>query len=324
MIYEEFLSYIQAQVSKILDTNEKVIIRKVLKNNGVELDALTVMSKVNNISPTIYLNSYYKEYENGRSMDDIVSEICELYCEHKKVIDFDVEIFKSFDKVKDKVAYKVVNAKSNDKLLQDIPYIPMLDLAIVFYCLMDNEYLGGATALIHNAHMDMWGINVKELFEVAKMNTPKILIYDIRDMNDVIRELLVTDIQNKIFENDDSYDENCSSKTAENVADGLLKNINATKEAIKMYVLTNRQKLNGAACMFYDDVLKDFANSIDSDLYILPSSIHEVILIPASEELDEKELTNLVKEVNKEELDLGDILSDHTYYYNRKKDKITY
>ncbi len=90
-----------------------------------------------------------------------------------------------------------------------------------------------------------------------------------------------------------------------------------------MYVLTNRQRLNGACCILYQDVLKQVAGRLGDSLYILPSSIHEVIAIPASASGNPKELSQLVQEINIAEVAPEEILSDHAYYYDRELDEVS-
>ncbi|MBQ1392808.1 MAG: hypothetical protein IIY81_04590 [Lachnospiraceae bacterium] len=141
-------------------------------------------------------------------------------------------------------------------------------------------------------------------------------------MNELIRDILVGDIKKVICENDDRYDKNCETANPEVVADELMKDLMKAKEQISMYVLTNRQRMNGAACLLYDHIIEDFAKEMQKDLYILPSSIHEVILIPAINGMSREELTEMVKEVNKDEVDDIDVLSDHTYYFSREEGKI--
>lgn len=323
MTYDEFICCVRDGMAEILGNNVNVKIHKVLKNNDIELDALTVMNQSSNVSPTIYLNSYYEELQNGMEIGEIINEIYQLYEEHSHKLHFDVDIFKDFEKIRGRIAYKLINTKSNMKLLADIPSVPFLDLSIVFYCLLDNDYLGSATALIHNIHKDMWNISTEELYEIAKQNTPKILQYEIKNMNELIREILVDDLQKTIYERDDRYDENCNMPGPEEVADGLLKDISNAREQISMYVLTNKQRTNGAACMLYENVMEEFAWSVGEDLFVLPSSVHEVILVPAVRGINEEELTQMVREVNHEELDEIDILSDHVYFYSKVRNEIT-
>ncbi len=322
MNYDEFVNYVREGMEDVLGDDCIVSTHKVLKNNDIELEVLTVINKESNVSPTIYLNSYYEEYKKGTDKGQIIKEIYELYNEHSLKINFNVDIFKDYNKISKRIVYKLINTKSNEKLLNEIPSFEYLDLSIVFYCLLDDELLGSATALIHNVHMEMWEIDEAELLKVAKANTPELLPYELKNMNDVIREMLISDLQQTIYEKDDRYDMNCNMPSPDIVADGLLKDINSAGNEIAMYVLTNKQKTNGAICMLYDNVIEDFANELEKDLFILPSSVHEIIIVPATDDIDRKELDNMVKDVNKKELDAIDVLSDHVYYYSRDRREV--
>lgn len=323
MTYEKFVDYVRDRIEKLLNSDNIVKIHKVLKNNDVELDALTVLNKASNVSPTIYLNKYYEDYMKGYELDYIIQEIYDLYEEHSKQLNFNINVFKDYSKICNRIAFKLINTKSNEKLLNDIPSVPFLDLSIVFYCLLDNDYLGNATALIHNIHMDMWNVSVKELYKQAKENTPALLGCELKSMSDMIKEMLICDLQETIYEKDDRYDKNCNMPGPEVVAEGLMKDIVDEKNPVSMYVLTNKIRTNGAVCMIYDNVIKNFAKEMKKDLFILPSSVHEVILVPVADGITREELENMVKEVNDNELDEIDILSDHIYYYSLKDEKIT-
>lgn len=85
----------------------------------------------------------------------------------------------------------------------------------------------------------------------------------------------------------------------------------------QMYVLTNQSKIHGASCILYEDVLRDFSDKLGRDLYILPSSIHEVILLPKTESFDRDGLNCMVQEVNRDGVSMDEVLSDHVYEYNR-------
>ena len=322
MRYEEFIKVVRDGVESRLEEGLTVRVTKVLKNNDVEMDAISVVDESTHISPIIYLNPYYDEYMNGMEINSIVNDIYGLYEKHKKDLKFETEIFRNFDVVKDKIAFKLINTAANKKLLRDVPNISFLDLSVVFYFIFDNEYMGSATALIHNVHMVMWGITKEELYEIAKKNTPEILKCDIRNMNDLIEEIILDDIKNMVCEENGAYKAACDEEMANEVKDNLMKDIRAQKDKIAMYVLTNRQRLNGAASLLYDGIVRDFANQVESDLYIIPSSVHEVILIPALKGMEGDDFNEMIREVNENELDQVDVLSSHTYYYSREKDEI--
>ena len=306
MNYEGFLTHVQESVSDIIGEEGKVSISHIIKNNGMELDGLIIMMKDSNVSPTIYLNSYYGESCTGRPFEEIVDDIINVYNENKDKVTICADFFLNFENIKEKIVYKVINYDQNKKLLQKVPHKKILDLAVVFYCLIEQGELGNATALIYNTHLQNWNVDVDAIYEIAMENTPKLLKSNIKKMADIIKELFMQE------------ENNCEDKDVD-----IFDNMNADDISADMFVLTNVSRINGAACMLYEDVLSNFANSIDSDLYILPSSIHEVIIVPQVNNLDKTELCQMVKEVNAEGVADDEILSDHVYVYNRTDHTIT-
>lgn len=321
MEYSEFRESVKNSVSMLFKGDE-VIIRKVLKNNGVVKDSLSIISERSNVSPTVYLDSYYEAYKREEmDIQEIASEIYDMYQENLRFMNFNVDLFKNFETVKEKVVYKLINAKTNEELLKDVPHVDVIDLAMVFYCLMDDEIIGGATALIHNVHMEMWNVTVDDLFNVARKNTPNLLKCELKSMDDVIREIVIEHTPDMVRESSDSYILDAVNKDTEELVEKMVADIRR-RNPIEMYVLTNEIKLNGAACMMYEDVLDAFSRKMGNNIYIIPSSIHEVLLVPEFEGICEEELTNMVREVNKCEVDDVDVLSDHVYYYDHMRKSI--
>ncbi len=297
MEYKEFVEYIKMNAGYIAGEGGNITINHVIKNNGCEMDGLVIMEKGKDIAPTIYLDSFYELYTNGENIKNIIRQIEVIYEQNKNNVTFDVNILKHFDTIKDKIVYKVVNYRSNEKLLEQVPHKRILDLAVVFYCLLDNEYGRSATALIYNNNLKNWNVTIDDVYKAALKNTPDLLHSKISSMA-------------ALFE-----------KCGVNV-DGEEVDL---KDYVPsdMYVLTNESKLNGAACILYENVLYDFAQKLGADLYILPSSVHEVILLPKLSMFEKDELVNMVKEVNTEGIAADEVLSDHVYEYNRTERLIT-
>lgn len=297
MEYKEFVEYIKMNAGYIAGEGGNITINHVIKNNGCEMDGLVIMEKGKDIAPTIYLDSFYELYTNGENIKNIIRQIEVIYEQNKNNVTFDVNILKHFDTIKDKIVYKVVNYRSNEKLLEQVPHKRILDLAVVFYCLIDNEYGRSATALIYNNNLKNWNVTIDDVYKAALKNTPDLLHSKISSMA-------------ALFE-----------KCGVNV-DGEEVDL---KDYVPsdMYVLTNESKLNGAACILYENVLYDFAQKLGADLYILPSSVHEVILLPKLSMFEKDELVNMVKEVNTEGVAADEVLSDHVYEYNRTERLIT-
>lgn len=297
MEYKEFVEYIKMNAGYIAGEGGNITINHVIKNNGCEMDGLVIMEKGKDIAPTIYLDSFYELYTNGENIKNIIRQIEVIYEQNKNNVTFDVNILKHFDTIKDKIVYKVVNYRSNEKLLEQVPHKRILDLAVVFYCLLDNEYGRSATALIYNNNLKNWNVTIDDVYKAALKNTPDLLHSKISSMTALFEKCGV----NVDVEEVDLKDYVPSD----------------------MYVLTNESKLNGAACILYENVLYDFAQKLGADLYILPSSVHEVILLPKLSMFEKDELVNMVKEVNTEGVAADEVLSDHVYEYNRTERLIT-
>lgn len=334
MTYQTFKQQIRQSLQDSFGSDVSIILQDILKNNNTHLDGLTVLIPGCNISPTIYLNDYFHAYENGRSFSDICTEIRTIYQHNKPAHSVDISFFTNYEKVQSRIIFKLINYERNKTLLADVPHFRFLDLAIVFNCLIgiypddisqsfskENtsspaaSHGSSATILIHNHHLSFWNITKDDLYALACKNTPDLQHYELRNMSDVLKELL-------------SDDESSALLTP--------------PAPFPMYVLSNRTKLNGSACILYQDLLKNFAERLRSDLYILPSSIHEVLIIPVnsfasspdpllSSENDfqdtsqqsYRELSEMVREVNATQLSTEDILSDHVYYFSRESSRIT-
>lgn len=312
MTYQKFEEEIINSIGDRLPEGHSLTLKPVNKNNGIVLHGLVINNGHCNISPTIYLDYYYDEYKKGNSVDFLASQVISQYQRFALEDDFDISFFTDYEKCKKNISYKLINYEKNKELLQDVPHIVYLDLAIVFYCLISNiegrlKALSGSdtsSILIRKSHMEHWGVTVNDLFDVASVNTPKLLESEIRNLTDIVKELMEDSEHKSCFEDDEEFLED--------------------SRRYPMYVLTNKIKLFGACCILYKNLLGEFASKLQSDLYIIPSSVHEVLLVPKTIECDSEYLTDLVKQVNSSELDTEEILSDHVYYYSRTEDAISY
>lgn len=289
MQYETFKHLIAKELHAHFQGSHQITFQKVTKNNGRVLDGLIILENGLNIAPTIYLDYYYTKYEQGSSFSDVLKELIQDYEDSRPAESVSVSFFTDINLVQHHIIYRVVNYEKNLSLLKDIPYLPYLDLAIIFYCLIPIERFSNATILIHNQHMEHWQITVDDLFAMAKKNTPLLLNYECKSMESILFE--ETDLPGSTLDH--------------------------------IYVLTNKQRLYGACCILYPNLLQQIADRIHSDFYILPSSIHEVILLPAKNCQELSEMSAMVNDVNTSEVLPEEILSDKAYYYSRETDCIS-
>lgn len=289
--YREFVNSVEEQLRR--STDKKLERKQITKNNGIQMDAILLLKEGEKIAPTIYLNEHYQRYLEGEELDEVVKCIRKL-SEQKLEGEFHTEQFLEFTSAKQHILFKLIHAKSNENLLKEIPHRRFLDLAVVFYYLVPDEKVHGSI-LIRNEHMQLWEVTDDQLFNVAMKNTPEELQPEIRDMNTVVSELL----------------EGITAFEGEELAE----------ETAPMYVVTNKRKYYGAACMLYPGLLKTFAEMRNTDFYILPSSVHELLLIPFDLGVAE-ELSAMVCEVNDTQVIPEEVLSNHVYLYRRKTDEI--
>lgn len=286
MNYQQFVIAIKERVELSLGNGMSIQIHTTLKNNGNERTGLTISDKQINLSPTIYLEEYYKHFENGDSLDDITESILDVYHEVKFEHSWQIHTIMNFDVMKEKIVFKLINASKNETLLQTLPYVPYLDFAIVFYILFDVDEAGTATIPITSELLKLWDTNLDEIHRIAKENTPRILPSNFKPMRVVIEELL-----------------------------GNICEIEVQDDDI-MFVLTNSLRSFGAACILYDGVLEQIGKDLEESYYILPSSIHEMIIVPESRSPEKDILNEMVKEINETQVDVEEVLSDHVYYYD--------
>lgn len=291
MNYQDFITNVINHFEAQFDDDTTVQLQTIAKNNGTFLDALVITNSSINISPTIYLNPYYHRLLDGVSFEDICDDILDTYQAHMPKESIDISFFTDFDQVRERIIYKLVNYKQNQDLLDKIPHYRYLDFAITFHCLLNSSSEDYATIQIYNKHLDYWGISDNELYELAKANTPKLLPPRLENMINIISHLLPEDCEE---------DELCP-----------------------MYILSNQSRLNGASCILYDGLLQSISDRFDKDLVVIPSSIHETLLLPIEgiDSLDE--YTAMIKEVNETQLTDEEVLSDHAYFFSREQGILT-
>lgn len=320
MEYEQFVQDVKHCLCWKVDGDYEVKVNHVIKNNSVALDGILLFKEGINVSPNIYLNSYYEQHKDGKSLEEIADDIIEMY--HASMVYSEEEMYDldfSYERMKSKIIYRLVNFKKNEMMLEHTPHIRFLDLAIVFCCMMKQDYTGIGTIRITNEHMNEWGVEVKDLIKMASINTPRMFPIKIRTMNDVIREMLQRDFSHFIIEETEDI---CPEVLVSEMIEEMVENMGHNEETHPMYILTNEIGINGASTLLYKEALYRFAMEKDCDFYILPSSIHEVILVPKTEELDTEELQNMVKEVNQTQVAIEEVLSDKVYVYNRLQNRI--
>lgn len=315
MNYSQFIIKVKEGLQERLGAEVKVEAIHVPKNNGVVLQGITVRRPEEKVVPTIYMERFYEDYLEGRDMDDILEEFMEIYEEQETAQMPDFAFYQDYEKVKRRLALKLVNRKKNAAMLVEMPSRDFLDMAVTFYCLVDCPQTGTAAILIKNTHMEKWGITVERLYEDALKNAERMLPGSIRTMEEMLSRLVLE-------EDIPAWEWKEKEQEDFPMLDGFAEKRKA-QEGIPLFILTNSRRYFGAACILYRGLLERFAEKTGKSLYILPSSIHEVILLPEDCVKKADHLIRMVSEVNRTQLEPEEVLSDAVYYYDREKREIS-
>ena len=286
MTFNEFSKEVISNLQEYAGTTGKISMREITKNNGLVLHGITWMREEMNCSPTIYLDSFYENFQEGMEMSEIMMKLIRTFENYTPERKIDMSFFTDYTQVKDKIILKLIGYEQNREMLEDMPYIRFHDLAVVFYCRVEPQVQDGII-MIHNNHLHMWNTTAEQLYENALLNSPKLCPASITGLRETVDEIM--------------------GEERESVQEDGMK------------VLTNSGKLFGAACILYPGLLQNIADRIGSNLFVLPSSIHEVILLSDAKESGQSgiSLLDVVKDVNSSVVDREDVLADSVYYFDR-------
>lgn len=299
MDYQEFMTCLLAGLKGIYGEDAVITATKVLKNNGQHYNGIQIMIKdVEKTVPVISIDEIYEEYGKGSmKMEDCIEEILRLregYNCPEDIRQFADSLW-NWEDVREKIYPILLSTEDNQELMQKLVSMPMLDLSIAYIIRQKKSEGGGSCVKIKKPMLERYGIDAQELHKTAVENMRKDG-YRFQDMEDILKNML------------------CASGLSE---DGL--SVEGVEHG-KMYVLTNDVKLYGAAGILDKKLIREFADG--RSFFILPSSIHETIFVPAYEGHDRRELDQMVAEINGATVAEEERLSDHCYYYDADKDEI--
>ena len=292
MKMEAFVRKACKAVGERLGSGFRVEARDVRKNNGVILHGMSVIKKGQNVAPTIYLDTFLEAYESGAAFGTIMQRLLQICEESASGEDMDMGFFRSFEKVRDRICYRLVGRDRNRELLEDMPHVGFLDMAVCFFYAYQDEAFGEGSIPVHNPHMEAWETDTAELFALARRNTRRLFPWECRTLEEVLDELDGPSVQE----------------------DGWI--------GLPLRVLSNDRRAYGAACLLYPGVLEGIAEKEGCSFYILPSSVHEVILLPDDGEIVPDELKKMVAEVNRSYVAAEEVLTDSIYYFNMQKKEV--
>ncbi len=272
-----------------------------LKNNSVYRVGIRFWMPGERISPAIYMEPYYDNYKSGKPikeiMKDIVSELERAYEVGRK---FPADGLGEYEQMKGLVQPVLINAKANRERVRHSPHIIMEDLTVAFQVVCHVE-TGNMCTPVMDEHLEEWGIGKEQLYEQAFKNVQESEEYTLYGLDDFIEGAL---------------------KGQQPEEDFLVAPEHFASDNHEMYILSNRDVSCGAVAMVCPDVMEKVCRLFPDGFYILPSSIHECIIVSKGRGLRVKELEEMVREINQNDVGAEERLSDHVYEYDREKKSI--
>ena len=189
------------------------------------------------------------------------------------------KILSDYDQAKDNLFIRVQNASN---MPDDRVVTPMEDLAITYHVLIarseDNDETTIQSSPVTPERLEQWGVSKEQLHEDALKSSPVVAPVRISALNEEL-------------------------------------GLPPTPDDPGILVVTNTHKKHGASAVFYPGVIDELAKNLDGDFYIIPSSIHEVLVFP-DEIKDVLGINDMIQEVNASQVAPEEQLADHAYHYD--------
>ena len=301
---EIFKNVVLAELRKSCGEDARIEWMEPRKNNGIQRMAVSIYQERESVGSVCYVDTYFERYCDGELLEKLAKEIrgmcfSQLMKERPQVPDLG-----DFEVVKDKVFMRLINAEMNQEFLQTAPHIRILDLAFVFGIFLGDYREGSMTAMISSQHVRLWGITQETLYYYATRNTVRLFPASLVSIGDVLVECI-----GGMAEGDSVDSEKTASK--------------AHVDDVPLWILSNDRQVCGAGAAFYEGELRRAAETVGAErLVIIPSSVHEMLLVPMEDGNPWKRLKKVITEVNETMLQKEEWLSDHAYLYEKESNRL--
>ena len=293
--FEGFLNYVKENIKAYINEGSdcSVQIIPMVKNNQVIMEGLQISNMQKNHAPVIYLENFYEIFSMGTDLSEVMEAIAHVYEESKTVKGYiEPEKITNFVEMKDRIILRLVNREMNKDMLVHCPHRLMNDLAVTYRVLAGKNEDGISTFLVSNELMNEWDVDEAQLYALACENSLCLFPPVIEKIHEMMQ--------------------NSFGIEWSRLHPG----------GYEMYILTNDIKINGASAVCYSDALEWFAKKMKSDFYIIPSSIHEMLLLTVDADIDPKHIQSVIHDVNRSVVLEEEILSDNLYFYSLKDRKM--
>lgn len=301
MDFEQFKEELASSVKEIMYSKygmEVEVEARTMEKMNSSYEALTVKPEDSIIGVNLNATALYQQYEKGIDIDVITSKAAELAeSALNSRPDFDIDSFKDYSKMKETLTMEVVSAERNAALLETVPHRIMEDMAVVYRFEVNTTTTERGSILVTNQMLDQYGITAEQLHADALIHAPEVKPIVIEGMAQVLaKQMGVEDLE--------------------------MLGLNIPPEQEQIFVASVEGNVHGAGVIAYQDFMEKASERVGGEsFFILPSSIHEILIVPDNGLMDLQHLESMVREVNATTVDPADKLTDNVYHYDAK-DKV--
>lgn len=304
MEYQEFIDYIQKNITGKLPSDfkdAKVQYKKVTKSNDQMLTGLLIKQNDESMAPIIYLDSYYDMYQNGIQIDEVMHHLTKDYLLAREgtipAMNDEVEKIYDFSQIKGQINIRMCDYNLNQERLKDLAYTMHGDFAATYQVVLKEENSQTASVAVTNSLLQHWNMPVEKLHQEVMAIQADNCQPSLQNLDDVMAALF--------------DDRNRNSNLLVNNEPVEIESYN-----VPLFVFTNGSGINGASAILHDDWMDKASKAMGGNFFVLPSSVHEVMILPDTGIIELEELSDMVKNINRTAVTPDDLLSDHVQYYD--------
>ncbi len=288
--YEDITTAVQKHLG---DDWTAELLTNVTKNNGTNRVAMVLYKNDDKIRPQIYLEKYYEDYQRGKELQEIVEEVLKMYrIAMKDINPKNLERLEEWTNIKERLALRIVSKERNQEELYNLVYEEICDLVAIATICVERNGEGVKSIRITQDLARKWNVSNEEILEAAKENTVTLFPPKIQDLYEFVQDMV--DISKEELSQD-------------------------RKSFPDLQILTNDLCINGASVILYDSFMKEVYERFGGKFIILPSSVHEVLVVPLEDSVYIPYLQEVVESINQRFVAEDEILSDNVYMYDGEK-----
>lgn len=292
--YEKLKETVQEKMGDI-----PVELLKSVKNNNITHTSILIGQKDREVTPSIHLESMYQHYKNGWGMEQAAGFVIQAWQAYQnQKPDLPISEFLDWQEAKEKIYFRLFSARCNPHYIREGICRDFLDMVLVaYYHAGDTDSGIMGIRITKELAEKQWHISGEEICRMAEINSPRLFPPQIKRLDSILLAYLERGLGKGIVPQD----------------------IREVLEQNPMYILQNEQRINGAAVMAYEGLLTRIYEKLGGGFYIIPSSIHELLLMPDTKRINEGMVRKTIFQINREHVEPEERLSDSLYHYDGQK-----